>query len=122
MTRGVEETVAALCQQLHTKALQFEETAQQRAEADVAYRQARAERILRAQVSGEATSVARAEYVADADKAIARLRLAYLSAEGVCEGLTKSMAALRTRIEFGRSRMSTERQADALMATSREVP
>lgn len=122
MNPDVEQTVAQLCAQLHAKAQEFEEAAQNRARTDVLYRQARAERILRAQTSGEATSVARAEYTADADKAIAKLRFDYLVAEAVCEGLTKSMAALRTRIEFGRSRMSTERQADALMATSREVP
>lgn len=121
MTQTIEQTISQLCLDLHHKASAYEGAAKDRAQADVAYRQARAQRVLRARVEG-ARSVAEAETIADADQVIADLRLKHLVAEGVCDGLTKTMIALRTRIDFGRSRMATEREADRLLATSREVP
>lgn len=117
-----EENVAQLCVQLHRKAAEYEEAVGNRARADVAYRQARAERILRALDSQDATSVAKAEVIADADPKISRLRLDHLITDGVCDGLTKSMIALRTRVDAGRTFAANQRQVDALMATSREVP
>lgn len=116
-----EENVAQLCVQLHAKAGSYEEAAKDRARADVAYRQSRAQRILRARTDG-ARSIAEAETIADADQTIADLRLQHLVTEAIVDGLTKSMLALRSRIDVGRSLLSTQREADKLMATSREVP
>lgn len=117
-----EETVAQLCRQLHSKSTEYEEAARNRAYADATYRQARAKRVLQARYDDGARSVAEAETMADADDKIAHLRLQHLIADGVCDGLTKSMSALRTRIDVGRSLLATQREADKLMATSREVP
>ena len=93
-----------------------------KAQADVAYRQARAQRVLAAKYDEGARSVAEAETMADADDKIAHLRLQFLVAEGVVDGLAKSMLALRTRIDVGRSLLATQREADRLLATSREAP
>lgn len=117
-----EETVASLCRQLHAKSLEYEEAARNRAQADVRYRQARAQRVLAAKYDEGARSIAEAETMADADQKIADLRLAHLVADGICDGLSKSMLALRTRIDVGRSLLATQREADKLMATSRSEP
>lgn len=114
---NLEDNVAQLCLALHRKASEYEDAAKQRAEADVAYRQSRAKRILRARSEG-AKSIAEAETIADADDAIADLRLKHLVAEGICDGLVKSMIALRERIGFGRSRMANEREADRHLSST----
>jgi hypothetical protein len=113
----LEDNVAQLCLALHRKASEYEEATTRRAQADVEYRQARAKRILLARSEG-AKSIAEAETVADADDAIAALRLQHLVTEGVCDGLTKSMIALRERIGFGRSRMANEREVDKHLSSA----
>lgn len=115
-----EETVGQLCLQLHAKANEYAEAAVARASAEAAYKTERAKRILRARADGE-KSISAAQTVAEADDYIATLHLDYLIADGMTDALTKGMIALRERIGYGRSLMANEREADKLLATSRDV-
>lgn len=116
---GAHETVAQLCLDLHRKAEEYAEAARNRAVAEATYKAERAKRILRARADGE-KSIAAAQTVAEADDLIAELHLKYLIAEGSTDALTKGMIALRERINFGRSLMANEREADKLLATHGE--
>lgn len=114
------ETVGSLCLQLHAKANEYQTQAVARAHAEAEYKAAKAKRILRARADGE-KSIAAAQTVAEADDAIKDLHLKYLIADGMTDALTKGMIALRERIGYGRSLMANEREADKLLATSRDV-
>lgn len=114
------ENVAQLSLQLHFKANEYAEAARTRAIAEATYRAEKAKRILRARADGE-KSIAAATTVAEADQFIAKCHLDYLIADGMVDALTKSMIALRERIGVQRSVMANEREADKLLATSREL-
>lgn len=114
------ETVSSLCLQLHMKANEYATQATKRATAEAEYKAAKAKRILQARADGE-KSISAAQTVAEADDHIKDLHLAYLIADGMTDALTKGMIALRERIGYGRSLMANEREADKLLATSREV-
>jgi len=114
------ETVGQLCLQLHFKANEYAEAATKRAKAEATYKAEKAKRILRARADGE-KSISAAQTVAEADDHIAKLHLEFLIADGMTDALTKGMIALRERIGYGRSLMANEREADKLLATSREL-
>jgi hypothetical protein len=105
--------VAQLCLSLDRKVHEYTDLV--RARAEVAYKSERAKRILRAKSDG-AKSIAESETVADADDGIKDLRMAYLIAEGGADACGRSIAALRVRIDWGRSLYATEREADRLHA------
>jgi hypothetical protein len=107
--------VAQLCLSLDRKVHEYADAVRARAEAEVAYKSERAKRILRAKSDG-AKSIAESETVADADDGIRDLRLAYLIAEGHADATGRAISALRERIGYGRSLISTERAADLLHA------
>jgi hypothetical protein len=117
----VNDTVGSLCLQLHAKANEYAEVAVKRAKAEATYKAERAKRKLRARADGEAKSMAEADTITDADPVIAQLHLEFLIADGMTDALTKGMIALRERIGYGRSLMANEREADKLLATSREL-
>lgn len=117
---NANDTVGQLCLQLHGKANEYAEAAATRAKAEAVYKAERAKRILRARSEGE-KSIAAAQTVAEADPLIADLHLKFLIAEGMTDALTKGMIALRERIGYGRSLMANEREADKLLASSREL-
>lgn len=114
------ETVGSLCLQLHQKANEYAEQAVVRATAEAEYKAAKAKRVLQARADGE-KSISAAQTVAEADDLIKDLHLKFLIAEGMTDALTKGMIALRERIGYGRSLMANEREADKLLATSRDV-
>ena len=119
-TPHIGETVGSLCLQLHQKANEYAEAAKARAIAEAEYKAQKAKRVLRARAEGE-KSISAAQMVAEADDLIKDLHLKYLIADGMTDALTKSMIALRERIGYGRSLMANEREADKLLATSREI-
>lgn len=112
---STQTQTAQLCVDLDRKTREYEEIARARADAEVDFKAARARRILTARTEG-AKSIAEAEIQALADPAIERLWRAHLIADGIADAATKSIFALRTRIEFGRSLISTERAVDLLHA------
>ncbi len=105
--------VAKLCIALDRKVHEYAELATTRAGAEVDFKVARAQRIMRARSDG-AKSIAEAETTATADPAVESLWRAYLIADGSADACGKSMMALRTRIDYGRSVIATERAADSL--------
>lgn len=113
--RGSAAQVAELCRHLDVKTQEYAEIAQRRAEAEAEYKAAKARRVLSARAEG-AKSVAEAETIATADPTIAALHREHLIADGIADACQKSIWALRTRIEVGRSFISTERAADLLHA------
>lgn len=112
---STQTQTAQLCVDLDRKSREYETIARARADAEVDFKAARARRILTARAEG-AKSIAEAEMQAAADPAIERLWRAHLIADGIADAAAKSIFALRTRIEFGRSLISTERAADLLSA------
>ncbi len=114
------ENVAQLSLQLHFKANEYATAAHERAVAEATYKAQKAKRVLRARAEGE-KSISAAQMVAEADDLIKDLHLKYLIADGVVDSLTKSMIALRERIGVQRSLLANEREADKLLATSREL-
>lgn len=115
------ENVGALCLELHRTCVTYGTATRDRAIAEASYKAARAKRKLTARSTGEAKSVAEAELVADADDFIADLHQKYLIADALADSLGKTILALRERIGYGRSLMANEREADKLLATSREL-
>ena len=115
-----DETVGALCLQLHYKANEYAEQAVKRATAEAEYKAAKAKRIMQARADGE-KSISAAQTVAEADDHIKDLHLKFLIADGMTDALTKGMIALRERIGYGHSLMANEREADKLLATNREI-
>lgn len=111
---STQTQVAQLCLELDRKTREYDQVARVRADAEVDFKAARARRILRARVDEGAKSVAEAEMRAAADPAIEALWRAHLIADGIADAATKAIFALRTRIEFGRSVISSERAADVL--------
>lgn len=111
------QNVAALCRELDSTVVRYADELRTKAEAEAAYKSARAKRILRARVDGEATAISLAEVVADADDVVADLRLMYLIADGVASATKEKLASLRERIGFGRSVMTNEREQDKLLAS-----
>jgi hypothetical protein len=122
MTPHAGENVGKLCVQLHEVSITYGNATKQRALAEAQYKTARAKRKLTARSTGEAKSVAEADLVADADDYIAGLHQDFLIADAWADTLKAQMIALRERIGYGRSLMANEREADRLLATSREVP
>ena len=110
------QNVAALCRELDYTVIRYGEELQDKAEKEAAYKSARAKRILRARTDGEANAISLAETVADADDAVADLRLAYLIADGKAAATKEKLSSLRERIGFGRSVMTNEREQDRLTA------
>jgi len=110
---ATSEAVAALCRTLDRKVIEYGEAVEARANAEAEYKAERAKRKLRARADG-AKSVAESEDIADADEQIKALHLDHLITEGAADTLRKAIAALNTRIEYGRSEMSTEREQDRL--------
>ncbi|HXG72757.1 MAG TPA: hypothetical protein VNJ04_19305 [Gemmatimonadaceae bacterium] len=107
--------VAKLCIALDRKVHEYAELATARAGAEVDFKVARAQRIMRARSDG-AKSIAEAETTATADPAVESLWRVYLIADGSADACGKSIGALRERIGFGRSLIATERAADSLHA------
>ena len=110
------QNVAALCRELDVTVLRYAEELQRKAEAEAAFKTARAKRILKARADGDASSMALAETVAEADDVVSALRLDYLITESVAAATKERLAALRERIGFGRSVMTNDREADKLHA------
>jgi hypothetical protein len=107
--------VAALCRELDMKVREYTDLVRERANAEVDYKASRARRILQARTEG-AKSVAEAETIASADPVIEELYRRHLVADGMADACARSIAALRERIGFGRSVISSERAADMLHA------
>ena len=110
---STSSNVAKLCLDLDRKVIEYSESVTARAHADATYKAERAKRILRARAEG-AKSIAEAETTADADDVIRDLRLQHLITEGSADALQKAIAALRVRIDYGRSVIATERAMDTL--------
>lgn len=110
---GSAATVADLCRQLDVKTHEYGEIAAQRAVAEAEYKAAKARRVLTARAEG-ARSIAEAETIATADTGIAVLHREHLIADAMADAAQKSIYALRTRIEVGRSFLATERAGDLL--------
>ena len=110
------QNVAALCRELDTTVIRYSDELRAKAESEAAYKTARAKRILKARADGEANSISLAETVADADDAVATLRLEYLIADGIASATKERLTSLRERIGFGRSVMTNEREQDKLLA------
>jgi hypothetical protein len=115
------ENVGALCRELDRTVDQYRTELARKAETESDFKRDRAKRIIRARVEGEATSAAQAETVADADDAIAKLRLDYLIAEGIAASTKEKIASLKERIGYGRSLMATEREQDRLHTVRGDV-
>jgi K+/H+ antiporter YhaU regulatory subunit KhtT len=112
---STQSNVALLCVELDRKANEYRDIATTRANAEVDYKAARARRRVQARIDG-AKSVAEAEMLTDADPSIEVLWRAHLIADAVADAAAKSLFALRTRIEFGRSVIATERAGDVFHA------
>lgn len=107
--------VAGLCRDLDAKVRDYADQVTARAHAEVDYKAARARRIMQARLEG-AKSIAEAETIAAADPVVEDLWRKHLVADGVTDAGQKAIAALRDRIGFGRSVISSERAADVLHA------
>ena len=116
MSTSPSEQVAVLCNELALKVIEYERLVMARANAETDYKSARARRVMKARLEESVKAISEAEYVADGDKAIEELRRTYLVAEGVADACQKQIASHRARIDYGRSRIATERAMDALHA------
>lgn len=116
-----QETVSQLTLQLHRTVFTYGQATDARAKAKAAYKNAHAKRRLAVRASGEAKSQAEADMYADADDFIADLHLKFLIAEALADRLKHEIEELKERIGFGRSVMADQREADKLLATSRDV-
>lgn len=88
------------------------------AEAEAAYKAARAKRRLSALAQGEARSQGNAEDVADADDHVADLHMAFLTCQAAAEACKQSIYSLRARLSFGQSLISAEKEVDRQHALS----
>lgn len=103
-------STARLCQQLDAKVSQYEVLVRRRAQAEATYKAEKAKRTLAARPTTK--SNADAELIATSDDEVRDLHLAYLTADGEADACRMAILALRTRIEYGRSLIATEREAD----------
>lgn len=115
------ENVGHLTLQLHQVVQQFGPATKARAVAKAAYSTAHAKKRLAVRASGEAKSQAEADMHADADDFIAGLNRDYLIAAAWVDTLKQQIEELKERIGYGRSLMADQREADKLLATSREI-
>lgn len=121
MALGPGENVGHLCLELHRICISYGQATKDRALAEAAYKSGRAKRKLTARANGDAKSVAEAEIIAEADDFIADLHQKYLVADALADSLKHQIGALKERIGYGRSLMADQREADKLLATSREI-
>lgn len=109
-----EEAVAALCKSLAAKVVEFGQLGEVAADAEVDWKVARDTRKLLAKDAGEAKTEAAADSIATADPDVAALWRASLHATSQVVSCREAIRSLHTRIEVGRSKISTERAADSL--------
>lgn len=110
---STQTNVAKLCLDLDRKVIEYGEAVAVRAEAEATYKAEFAKRKLRARADG-AKSIAEAETIADAEDFMKDLHMRHLITEGAADALRKAIAALHTRIDYGRSVIATEREQDRL--------
>lgn len=93
-------------------AVAFRDVVQQAARSEAEYRRLKAIAVTRAIAEG--ASVAKAEYVADADPEVARACMDYKMAGAVADSARSRLAQLRSQMDYGRSVLTSEREADRL--------
>ena len=103
-----------LSRELAQKVEEFRRLAAVRARAEADYRRGRAKATASARVS--AKSYADAELSATASDVVGDLHLAFLLADAEADACKLAVLALRTRIEWGRSVLTNEREADRVHA------
>ena len=116
MSPSPSEQVAVLCNELALKVIEYERLVTDRANAETTYKASFARRVMRARLEEGVKDISEAEHVATGDPAIEDLRRVYLVAEGVADACQKQIASHRARIDYGRSRIATERAQDMLHA------
>ena len=92
------------------------------AKAHVDYLKARALRKIRAREQEGAKSVAESDVAADADDEIYAMHLAKTTMEGSIDALRHEIQSLRSRLSWGQSVLSAEREVDKQHALAGGIP
>jgi hypothetical protein len=111
------QNVGQLCRDLESAVREYAQQAEKSAQAESDYKRYRAKRILRAKAEEGVKAISEAEYVADADDAVADLRQAHLIATAIAESTKHRIGMLKERIGLGRSLIASEREADKFHAS-----
>ena len=106
--------VGEISRAYETAAIEYRVLAEDAGAAEADYRRKKAVFITRMLADG--SSVAKAEYAADADEAVADACLAYKMASAVADAASKRLWQLSAQIEYGRTVLVTEREADRIHA------
>ena len=99
----------------------YADESQAAARAEAEYRKQRAKRKLQARHSGEATSDAAGDTIADADDTIADLFSQRLITAAIADASKQEILSLREAIGMQRTQIASERAADQLHATDRRT-
>lgn len=95
-------------------AVEYRPLAEDAAAAEADYRRRKAVFVTRMVADG--ASVAKAEYAADADPAVADACLAFKMSAAVADAASKRLWQLSAQVEYGRTVLVTEREADKIHA------
>lgn len=113
--------LGAVSRRYQAKAHEFADVLLEAAEAEAAYKSARAKRVLRAMDSEQRTSVAKAETIADADEEIAALHQHKLVAAAKADAHRAQLNQLREQVASGRTFASSEREIDKIHSEGRDT-
>ncbi len=111
--------LGSVSRQYQQSALEFENVLIAAAQAEAAYKSARARRILRALDSEDRMSHARAETIADADDEIAALYQHRLITQAKADAHRAQLNQLREQVQSGRTFAASERAVDQIHAEGR---
>lgn len=117
MTNPQTETVShmsSISREYARRATAYEQIALDAATAEAEYRRVHATVKLRA--IHEGASAAKADAMADADPDVAGQCLAFKSCAAVVDAAGKKLAQLRAQLDYGRTKLASERAADQIHA------